>query len=84
MLFDFLNSKSHLFRGTFDEVKESLNIKIAHNFYVEYFINEFYTLYFDISVSVEDASLLIRHQHSHELYQLLVTQFTIEASPSFF
>lgn len=59
MFSDFLNRMAHLLRWSFDEKKETLNIKITHDLDIENLVYQFNAFDFDVSAAINDFVVFI-------------------------
>ena len=84
MLLDFFNEEAHFFGGSFDEVEKGLDIEIAHNFDVEYFIYKFDGLNLYVEMWGEIFGQFIFGEHSYELNKVICYPFCDDMFSIFF
>ena len=82
MFFNFFDGTTHLFWGSFDEEKKALDIKIAHDFYVENLVYQLYAFNLNVSATVNYPVVFVSQKSFQELNRLKGTQFMMIVSPS--
>lgn len=79
----FLHWKPKFLCWLLDEEEEGLDVKIAHEFDIEYLVDKLDGLYLDEGASSDGPAGFVGQQHPHKLRGWSCTQPIITASPSF-
>lgn len=67
MILDLLDGEAHFLGRVLDEIEESLNVEIAHNLHVEYFVDELNALDANVQAAVDCLALLVQEQRLQKL-----------------